>query len=355
MGKSKGNRKPKSKRLRAKYAQLHKYGNLITRINGKLTHVVNDYIGFLKKLDDPNRFLNYRSKIQPFSRQWNNIRKKHITSSQLKRLLSWKKESAYIYSQITKYVFGKYLNRGSILEKFIIKLLKLNGMTLESTNEIWIHPQIPWLSCTVDGIVYHNGIPIALAEIKTFTSESQLKKNILNENGKHLLSKQSRAYYQLQCAGHIINCDILLLVFKYKFKVKVIVVEKEPDFICRVFGQLRELYFKYIVPFNIYGLPKAKANVNKVNVGYFTDRVFERLMMLLRKYEENRTFFEGITLFGEQLKSNSNKKEDDIKTDCEEKKNIFDRAAMPLEYEDLEVFYDEIEPYFIKYRITKNL
>lgn len=184
------------------------------------------------------------------------------------------------------------------MEKFIVKLLKLNGMTLESTNEIWIHPQIPWLSCTVDGIVYDDGIPIALAEIKTFTSESQLKKNVLNENGKYSLSKRSREYYQLQCAGHIINCDILLLIFEYKFKLKVIVVEKEPDFICRVFRQLRELYFKHIVPFNIYGLPKVKANENKVNVGYFTDRVFKRLMLLLRKYEENFIFFCGIDLFG---------------------------------------------------------
>lgn len=57
----------------------------------------------------------------------------------------------------------------------------------------------------------------------------------------------------------------------------------------------------------------------------------------------------------ENLNSISNKNEIDFLTNCEEKRNIMERATMPLDYNDLEVFYDEIEPYFIKYRITKNL
>lgn len=69
----------------ARNARIFRHGNLITRVNGKMRHILNDYSNFLKSLDDPSSFVHYRAKIEPYPSHWNMIRKKYITASELRR------------------------------------------------------------------------------------------------------------------------------------------------------------------------------------------------------------------------------------------------------------------------------
>lgn len=245
MGGGKLRYKDKSRRLMAMNASLYKYGNLIAKVNGKKRHLLNDYIEFFKKLDDPEIFNNYNRNIIANSPQWNIIRKKHITASEVRRVFALHQKTSYIFSQATKYIRGQNLNRGMLLEKSIIDLLITRGIPIERANTTYIHQLIPLLSCTIDGLVMCGDRPLTVIEIKTFKSKNQFESNFKLVNNDITLNNKSRAYYQIQTTISILDVDFGLLVFEYQLKVNILIVNKANNL-------MMEIYLRYLVPYSIY-------------------------------------------------------------------------------------------------------
>ena len=49
-----------------------------------------DYIKFLRTLDKKDKFKYYANTIKQYIKQWNQIRRKHITVSKTKKISHWK-------------------------------------------------------------------------------------------------------------------------------------------------------------------------------------------------------------------------------------------------------------------------
>lgn len=74
-----------------------------------------DYIKFLRTLDKKDKFKYYANTIKQYTKQWNQIRRKHITVSKTKKIAHWKKDSNYIFADISRYVVKNNKQRGWFL------------------------------------------------------------------------------------------------------------------------------------------------------------------------------------------------------------------------------------------------
>lgn len=285
MGKKRFSYRRLSHKSIGKNATDQRLERLICNINDKKVNILNDYIDFFKNLDRPEDFKNYSSKIVPYSPQWNEIRRKHVTASEIKRVLSWKKESPYIFRQISKYINGKNPNRGVLLEPHICKLIEMNGYNLKYQNQIWIHKLLPWLSCTTDAVIVNGTKLVAAVEIKTFTSLESMKKVFYLSNGEYKPKTDTRIYYQLQTICEILNVPYILLVFEYNLKIRKVLIERDLDFIWNKFDRLKELYLTHIVSYYLYGVPPYLNKGKSKYLGHFNRYTYLKLEVFLKKKE----------------------------------------------------------------------
>lgn len=126
----------KSRRLIAWKISITHHGHSYTKMNGVLRDIGKYYIDFLEKLDNKEAFRKFAHKIRSYSDQWNGICKKCITSCIVKRLLSWKGKSDYIYSFVSKYINGKIPNRGMQLEDPIRSEITSNDYDIKYENQL---------------------------------------------------------------------------------------------------------------------------------------------------------------------------------------------------------------------------
>lgn len=180
-----------------------------------------------------------------------------------------------------------------LLEDTIIKFLKFHGLLIEGTNETWIHEYIPWLSCTVDGLIYNNHKVVAVVETKIYKSIDQFNSTVKVTNGKPTLNKKSRAYYQLQSTIEIVNDSFGIFVFEHNLRIDFIVFKRDFVFLRDMYDKLLHVYLRYLVPYNIYYDRNPKSNAkSKLRSAYFSDYIYNRLFNLLVKYENINPIFE---------------------------------------------------------------
>lgn len=96
MGISKGHKKPRKRSMLGKQLTKHRLSRLDVYINGKNRSLLKDTVKFLRTLDNKDKFSQYAYKIIHKSKQWNAIRMKHITATQVKRICQWKMKSDYL-------------------------------------------------------------------------------------------------------------------------------------------------------------------------------------------------------------------------------------------------------------------
>lgn len=165
MAKGRRTYRKKSKRIIAREVSACKAKRVKVKIDGNIKDLFWDYVTFLKSLDRKEVFSEYSSTIDIKGAQWNAIRRKHLTASQIKRVYKWTEKTRYIYDFLSQYISEHLNGRGLILEKVIIRLINMSGYELQYCNQIWIHKQLIWLSCTTDGVIVHNGKLVAAVEI----------------------------------------------------------------------------------------------------------------------------------------------------------------------------------------------
>lgn len=270
-----------SRRLMAVSASRTHNGHMYADINGFRRDLGVDFINFLKRLDDKEDLKRFVHQIQPFSAQWNAFRKKHITSCHIKRLLSWKRFSPYIYGYVTKYIKGCTPNRGMLLESPIRTILIENGYQIEYSDKLWVHKFVKWLSCTTDGVIMDGGKMVALLEIKTYTSAVNLKRDINISNSTVSLNPHSRVYYQVQIAAEIIDVPYIMLVYEYQSRVNKVVFKRDLDFLWNIFDSLREIYLRHIIPYNLYGLPVFTHKKSSLRGEYFSVATYHKILNFL--------------------------------------------------------------------------
>lgn len=221
----------KSKKIMAKNAFFKRYGKFMVKVNNRMTDIGEYYINFLKSLDKSAEFQKYSQNIVNNSCQWNNIRRKHITASEVKKLCCWKESSDYIYSCVSRYISGKNQNRGMVLEDYIRSLMELDGYICGFVNRLWIHKSILWLSCTTDAAILREDVVEAAVEIKTFNSIRSLQSTVIVVNGSKEVNKNSRAYYQIQMIMEIVDVPYLVFIYEYNLKIEKVIVKRDLGFL----------------------------------------------------------------------------------------------------------------------------
>lgn len=335
--------KRKSRRLAGIRASWVHRGTLYRNIHGKRTNIGKDYTQFFSKLDDKATFKYYAYKLAPYSKSWNSFRRKHLTASETKRILQWRQNSAYIFRHLTKYISAQNPNRGMILEKYLLKVLKLNDYQIEYTNSLWVHKYIPWMSCSTDGIITNNDKFVAAVEIKTFSSLKSMERTIIDSPSGPVINKESRIYYQIQSIAEVVDVPYVVLVYEFEFKVNKLVIKKDMDFIWSRFEKLRRFYFVHYIPFLLYGLPQQMKHKGKNYKSTIDEETYEKLLELSKRTEhtyrnnsEDSIFEYGIN----ELPSLHEEEYFDMFTDHD----VVDRLINEnLKYADLSVFADELK------------
>lgn len=278
-------RKKKSKRRIAQQTTRIRMNRYYITINGVERNVIDDYLSFLNKLDTKDQFKKFAHLVLPFSAQWNQIRRKHLTASKIKKISQWKSRSPYIFKFCSKYISNHFKHRGSIIENYVRKLLKLNNYDFKDEGLIWIHKNLKWLSCTTDGILYENDKVITALEIKSYTSSKTLHKAFHIKDDIFLLKETSTEYCQMQIISEIIDIPYVILVFEWNMKIRKVVVKRDLDFLHDVFEKLKVFYFRYLIPYLIYTIPLNDQKSLSNTLEYFTDYQYKKMMDILEKNE----------------------------------------------------------------------
>lgn len=82
-----------------------------------------------------------------------------------------------------------------IIEKYVLKILRLKNIKILYSNKIFIHKNIPWISSTPDGVIVEDKRIVSFLEIKSYTS-SPFKNNVLMN----------------ECRSNFVSCDFFHLL-----------------------------------------------------------------------------------------------------------------------------------------------
>lgn len=209
-----------------------------------------------------------------------------ITASKVKKIVRWKGNSEYIISYCSKYVPEDTSQRGLKMEPLIRKLLRLNGYDFKKEGEIWIHNDILWLSCTTDGILYEGDGIVSALEIKSYESLNSLKNAFVINDNKYYLKRTFSEYYQIQMVAEILDVPFVVLVLEWQNKIRKLIIFRDLDFLWSLFKQLRDFYFRYLVPSIIYGKDLTMQVNAKKHIGLFTDRKYQEFLIILESNEK---------------------------------------------------------------------
>lgn len=119
-----------------------------------------------------------------------------------------------------------------------------------------------------------------------YNSEKNFKKAVGFVNGRAKLKENSHEYYQVQAIAEILNIPYVVFVFEHSLVVEKIVIKREFDFIWKIFFRLRDMYLKHIVPFYMYKDKAIKTVGPRKKVGFFSDKVYHKLLKALKSNED---------------------------------------------------------------------
>ena len=314
MGKNKGNYYHLKKKKIMKKIFEAKKKVFFHYINGKKYNLIKEYLDFLTNLKINDDLLD-PDDYQIYSDSWFSIRNKRITSSSFKRFLSFTAKSSYIYrfcESFDKPIFG---NRGNWVEKFILNFLKEKEIKIIDNNRVFIHEDCRFLSTTIDGIVVIKNKKLFCIEIKSFLN-CPFETLFQTKNGKITrLKKNNEIYHQIQITIDILKMEFCWLIFEFDYNIYQFVVEKEEDYLKKKFKNIIEKYYKFVVPFSLFGYLKKISINEKPSLNYFSKRRFNNFFEILKKCKNkiinaklNERFFD-LDLEGSFLKKEKKNQE----------------------------------------------
>lgn len=308
-----GVRKKKYRRRRreiiGKQSAASRKLEIMISYNGQQINLFDKYIEFLRNLETKANFKNKAQSINIKSKEWNDMRRCRITASHVKRIYKWRRNSSYIYEKITRKIEKYFKTRGDKIERLILKILKNSGYEVRYSGKLWIHRDLPWISGTTDGVLIKDGKINTVLEVKSYESDKSFKKAFEMISGKYILRKSSHEYYQIQLLAEIINVTHIYFVFEYKYQIFTQVIERDLDFLYRIFDTLKRFYFKNLIPYLILD-PKLENNSQKQKkIEYMSDVTYNRLMKILLKNEymiNGNTEESILSYYGDELPSEVN-------------------------------------------------
>jgi hypothetical protein len=199
-----------------------------------------------------------------------NIRSFQIPISLCHRLIRLQ-NSIYIEDVISKNFNVKPINpppwfsvAGHFNESLAINYLETAfNLQIIKTEHI-INPRIPYLICSVDGLLYDsNGKPQTVIEIKSPMAGNQMnilevvQKKLINcidynvTNQIYTLKNSSKEYCQLMLSMALLNVNHGTLIFYSRFDNSILKFDLylDYDFVNSALRILEHVYFNYVFPF----------------------------------------------------------------------------------------------------------
>ncbi|KAJ8668927.1 hypothetical protein QAD02_000186 [Eretmocerus hayati] len=120
---------------------------------------------------------------------------------------------------------------------------------------------LPWIACTPDGVVVHDGKIVSLLEIKCFVNgksegihavvEKQISKGCLRRRNNVVVMRERNRYYgQVQLGMALLNVGSCKFVLYSSFDKNIFVVDVPKDrlFLVKMLRRLKDLYYATILP-----------------------------------------------------------------------------------------------------------
>lgn len=196
--------------------------------------------------------------------KWRRERKLRITGSRChtyftyvpKDAISWEnKVSKMLADNFT----GNHATRyGKECEQSAIN--KYSSITRNVVTKIGfiIHPKVPWLGYSPDGIVFKNSSPAILLEVKspllgkTITAAQLAKEKKLayiKNDGENFILNPTHAYFsQVQLGMFLLNLTITHFVVYSQVEPLILTVHKNDKHIDKLVRKLQFVYFKHLLP-----------------------------------------------------------------------------------------------------------
>ncbi|KAJ8671938.1 hypothetical protein QAD02_003197 [Eretmocerus hayati] len=120
---------------------------------------------------------------------------------------------------------------------------------------------LPWIACTPDGVIVHDGKIVSLLEIKCFVNgksegiravvEKQISKGCLRRRNNVVVMRERNRYYgQVQLGMALLNVGSCKFVLYSSFDKNIFVVDVPKDrlFLVKMLRRLKDLYYATILP-----------------------------------------------------------------------------------------------------------
>lgn len=198
------------------------------------------------------------------SSKWQRERLLRITGSKCHTLYRFKPSEKCTWEQKMTKLLGQNFpgndatRYGKASEEPALAEYALNTVSAVSTVGLVVNAKVPWLGYSPDGIVFHNGRPVRLLEIKspvdgqtsTISELIQDKKlPYIVRDGENYSLRPTHAYYsQVQLGLFLLELDSADLVVYSKVESLVIPVRKCMVFIDNLVRRLQYVYFKHYLP-----------------------------------------------------------------------------------------------------------
>ena len=158
----------------------------------------------------------------------------------------------------------------SIYEEQAIKLWELDNPGFEVKKSFQINnPKLPFLTCSVDGMITIDGKVVDFIEVKTFdylkihnfddffyfgkANRKGLSRKYYRGKYIYYLKKSHMTFLQVQLAMCICNMNrcFLLIFSPFENDYIQLIIERKKNFLSSKINYLRKNYIKYIVPYLI--------------------------------------------------------------------------------------------------------
>lgn len=134
----------------------------------------------------------------------------------------------------------------------------LNTGNVVSTCDLVVSPVLPWLGYSPDGVVFHNGEPALLLEVKSPVKRKEqkivdlVKKKmipyIISDGENFSLRPTHRNYSQLQLGLFLLGVDEAHFIVYSEVESLMIPVKKNVCFVDSVIKRLQFVHFRHYLP-----------------------------------------------------------------------------------------------------------
>ncbi|KAH9371109.1 hypothetical protein HPB48_015674 [Haemaphysalis longicornis] len=198
------------------------------------------------------------------SSKWQRERLLRITGSKCHTLFRFTQSEKCTWEQKMTKLLGQNFQGndgtryGKTSEEPALAEYALNTVSAVSTMGLVVNAKVPWLGYSPDAIVFHNGRPVRLLEIKSpVDGKTAPISELIRDNkllyivrdGENYTLRPTHSYYsQVQLGLFLLELDSADLVVYSEVESLVIPVRKCMTFIDNLVRRLRYVYFKHYLP-----------------------------------------------------------------------------------------------------------